>query len=105
MFYRLRQTFHNARFKYATNVLASGPMRCDPKASCAIHTMLSARDTPLYLAAIKSFLRYYPDVAVVIHSDGTLRNADNELLNRHIPGCTLISAEAADGRRTRRTGS
>jgi hypothetical protein len=98
MFYRLKQWYHYNRFKSLTGILSSPPTACDPEAACAVHTMLSARDIPLYLAAIKSFLRFYPSVAVVVHSDGSLSTPDEVVLCRHVPGCKVISTSEADAR-------
>jgi hypothetical protein len=72
------------------------PIPCDPGAGCTIHTMVSKADLSLYLVAIKSFLRFYSGVAVVVHSDGSLRPLDEALLSRHIPGCQVIAADKAD---------
>lgn len=98
MFYRLRQWYHAANFKYRTRIFSSPPITCQPDADCAIHTMLSQRDLPLYLAAIKSFLRWYPNVAVVVHSDGTLQTRDATTVSRHVPGCKVVTAAEADAR-------
>lgn len=82
-------------------IYSSPPLACDPEAACAVHTMLGTRDLPLYLVAIKSFLRFYRAISIIVHSDGTLRPADMDTLRRHIPGCRLISPTEADefGRR------
>src|SRR5438445_565113 len=104
MFYRLRQAFHYARFRHKTGIGFSRPVACSPQAACAIHTMLGKRDLPLYLAAIKSFLRFHSEVAVLIHSDGTLGNQEAEDLRRHIPGCGFISTAAADDRAKKALG-
>jgi hypothetical protein len=99
MFYRLKQAFHRAHFAWRTRaILSSEPISCDPGASCALHTMVSKADLPLYLVAIKSFLRFYPGVGILAHSDGSLRPQDEALLTRHIPGCQVIAAEQADER-------
>jgi len=60
--------------------------------------MLSEGDLPLYLVAIKSFLRFYQDVGVVIHSDGSLSKASESILIKHVPGCRVVSAPIADQR-------
>src|SRR5207253_5987576 len=98
MFYRLRQWFHYTRFKFATGILSSPPVACEPDAPCAVHTMVGSKDFPLYLAAIKSFLRFYPSVAVIVHSDGSLQEHDEVALRRHMPGCQVVSAAEADAR-------
>jgi hypothetical protein len=60
--------------------------------------MLSAHDLPLYLLAIKSLLRFYPSVAVVVYSDGSLDEPGQSLLLRHVPGCRVVRTEEADRR-------
>src|SRR5438046_1264649 len=98
MFYRLRQALKYTRFKFATGIMSSPPVACLGDAQCAIHTMLGARDLPLYLAAIKSFLRFCPEVGVVVHSDGTLSKRDEAIVRHHVRGCKVISAAEADAR-------
>jgi hypothetical protein len=66
--------------------------------------VLGSKDLPLYLAAIKSFLRFYPSVAVVVHDDGKLGPAETDTLAKHLPGCKVISAAAADARAKDRLG-
>jgi hypothetical protein len=61
-----------------------------------MHTMLSARDVPMYLVAIKSFLRFYRSVAVVVHSDGSLEQHHEDRILRHVPGVEIIRFDAAD---------
>src|SRR5436305_5219217 len=87
MLYRLRQALHRGYFRLRTRGIdATPPLACDPAAPCELHTMLGARDRMLYLPAVKSFLRFYPKVAVVVHSDGSLGAGDGDLLRRHVPG-------------------
>jgi hypothetical protein len=105
MFYRFRQALHYARFRHATRDIArTAPIPCDRSAACAIHTMLSAADAPLYLVGIKSLLRFYSGVAVVIHSDGSLGPDDIAMLRQHIPGCTIVSVTEADARADQHLG-
>jgi hypothetical protein len=67
--------------------------------------MLSARDVPLYLPAIKSFLRFYSRVAVLVHSDGSLREPHVRLLQAHVPGIRIILPAEADTRARDMLGS
>jgi hypothetical protein len=91
MFYRLRRFGDYARFRLATRgIRVSPPIPCGGETACEIHTMLSREDLPLYLVAIKSFLRFYRNVGVVVHSDGTLDDACAALLARHVPGCRFV---------------
>src|SRR5262249_42556599 len=95
---RLRQWYHYTRFKRLTRILSSPPVPCEPGAQCALHTVLSGKDLPLYLAAVKSFLRFAPAVAVVVHSAGALHERDGGALHRPLPGCKVIGAAEADAR-------
>ena len=108
MFFRLRNAVNQAYFKYRTRQIhASPPVPCDPDAGCELHTMLSARDVPLYLVAARSLLRFHPGFAVIVHDDGTLDAGSRSAVERTIPGCRIISAPEADdrARRTLGTGS
>ena len=58
--------------------------------------MLSERDVPMYLPAIKSLLRFHRDLAVVVHSDGSLSRSSGVSLQRHVPGLRLIDRGEAD---------
>jgi hypothetical protein len=97
MFYRLRKSLSYSYFQYRTrDILKSAPIACNPDGSCEVHTMLSAADMPLYLVAIKSLLRFHNGMAVVVHSDGTLRDDQIELLKQQIPQCRVVTAPEAD---------
>jgi hypothetical protein len=97
MFYRLRRHLNYTQFRLWTRrIHASPPIACNTEPSCEIHTMLSQADVPLYLVAIKSLLRFYQDVGVVIHSDGTLSEDSEAMLINHLPGCRIVSASSAD---------
>ena len=90
MFYRLRRGLSYVRFRHRTGrIHSTPPMTCRGDAPCEIHTMLSDRDVPLYLVAIKSFLRFCQDVAVVVHSDGTpgqdMRNLHRNITDKTLP--------------------
>jgi hypothetical protein len=105
MFYRLRQALHLGYFRFRTRRMHSTPpLPCDPAAACGLHTMLSARDVSLYLPAVKSFLRFYPKVAVVIHSDGSLDEQALALLRHHVPGVRVVLPAEADERARQRLG-
>lgn len=97
MLYRLRQWAHRKAFRWSTRAIdATPPLACNPRAACAIHTMLSERDVPMYLPAIKSLLRFHRDLAVVVHSDGSLTRSAGVALQRHVPGIRLIDRAEAD---------
>lgn len=74
------------------------PIPCDPRAGCEVHTMLGHRDVDLYLVAVKSLLRWSQELAVVVHSDGSLDGSTLDQLRRHVPGVRIIEPPAADER-------
>src|SRR5262249_48490918 len=105
MLYRLRRRLNYARFRLATRgIYGSPPIPCQEDVPCEIHTMLSEEDVPLYLIAIKSFLRFFPAVSVFVHSDGTVGPHSMALIRRHVPGCRIVSAPEADDRARRLLG-
>ena len=77
-------------------ILKSAPITVNPDAHTAIHSAVPHRYLLAYLFAIKSFLRFHNDVAVIVHDDGSLKTADYELIKSHIPGAEIISRQLAD---------
>ena len=86
---------HKQRHSFK-KVLQTHPMACNSLAETEVHTLVSYHHVFMYLVAIKSFLRYCPDVAVVVHDDGTLTSLDKDLLQRHIQGIKVIDRRVAD---------
>ncbi len=72
------------------------PIAVNPDASTAIHSAVPHRYLNAYLFAIKSFLRFYNDVAVIVHDDGSLKTQDYEIIQHHIPNSKIISRQYAD---------
>ncbi|HEX8200996.1 MAG TPA: hypothetical protein VF590_10945 [Isosphaeraceae bacterium] len=106
MLYRVRNALNYANFNLRTRaVWRTPPVPSEPGAGCELHTMLSARDLPLYLIAAKSLLRFYPSLAVVVHSDRTLKAGHEASLRHHLPGCRIVAAEEADERARRELGT
>jgi hypothetical protein len=105
LLYRLRNAINYGHYKLRTRAIhRTSPIPCDPNAECELHTMLSARDLPLYLVAVKSLLRFNPELAVVVHSDGSLDKAAFETISHHVPGSHLINSDQADQRARRILG-
>jgi len=77
-------------------VAKTPPLRCNPQAETAVHTVTSRHHLRMYLTAIKSLLRYHDDIAVVLHDDGSLDAADVALVMLHVPGVRLIPRNSAD---------
>jgi hypothetical protein len=99
MLYRLRQQLNRSYFSWRTRaILSTSPLPASSGADCSIHTMLSQRDVPMYLPAIKSLLRFSPPVRVVVHSDGSLDDEAVALMRRHVSGIAVVAADEADRR-------
>ncbi|HEY6724222.1 MAG TPA: hypothetical protein VI197_09315 [Polyangiaceae bacterium] len=77
-------------------VLDTPPLACNPAAATEVHTVTGHHHFRMYLAAIKSLLRYTGDLAVVVHDDGSLDAEDEALVKAHLPGATFIDRASAD---------
>lgn len=77
-------------------VLNTPSLRCNPDAEIEIHTLTNHYYVPMYLGALKSFLRFYDNVAVIVHDDGSLAGNDQNLLKEHVKGIRIIDRRSAD---------
>jgi hypothetical protein len=77
-------------------ILKTPCFECNPDAEVEIHSLTCHRDLNIYLLAIKSFLRFYNDVAVIVHDDGSLNNKDILMLKKHIKNIKIITKKEAD---------
>ena len=82
-------------------VLDTPRFSCRPSAGVELHTLTSHRHVCMYMTAIKSLLRFYRDIAIVTHDDGTLTNTDKVRLRDHIEGIRIIEKNVADDEMTR----
>jgi hypothetical protein len=87
--------------KYGDGVLfraigRTPPIAANPHADTGIHTAVPHRYLYAYLTAIKPFLQYHADVAVYVHDDGSLREADKALIRVQVPGVQIIDRAWAD---------
>jgi hypothetical protein len=99
MLYRLRQSIAQRYFQLSTRRLQhTPPLRSDPEASCEVHTMLGTADVTMYTLAVKSLLSYVPNIAVVVHSDGSLTSRDASHIAAHIQGVRFVQHDEADQR-------
>ena len=73
-----------------------------PAVSCVlygrpeIHSLVSHRHTYNYILAIKSLLRFYNDVTVIVHDDGSLTKKDKRTIKKHIENINIIDRDYAD---------
>jgi hypothetical protein len=97
MLYHFRTSLAYRYLEFKTRGLDATPQLASaPHAQCEAHTMLGARDVTMYVLAIKSLLSYVSDLAVVVHSDGTLSEHDRRRVGRHIAGVRFVLPEQAD---------
>jgi len=90
----LRQRMH---LKLLTRpVFETSVIGVESSAEVEIHSLTGHRHLPVYLLAIKSLLRFYHKVAVVVHDDGSLIPKDCQLLKKHISGIKIIHRQKAD---------
>ena len=95
----LRKIYWRHKFVQLSQRITQTPaLACRASAPVEIHTLTGAKGVYLYLAAIKSFLRYCSDVAVVVHDDGSLSRRHHQLLREHIRGIRVLRKEEADSR-------
>src|SRR5674476_403875 len=73
-----------------------------PIASCVlhgrpeVHSLVCHRHMYNYILAIKSFLRFYNDVTVIVHDDGSLTKKDKRTIRKHISNIHIIDRDYAD---------
>ncbi len=84
MFWKLRQTLNRTWFNHwCRDVLKTPPIE-PSKDGVVILSMISHLDLMMYLAAIKTFYRYFKRGEIVILNDGTLTENDRRLLQYHV---------------------
>lgn len=79
-------------------IFKTKPFFCNPEAQAEIHTLIGHKYLEMYLLAIKSLLRFYNDVAVIVHDDGSLSQEDKEILKTHVKGIRIIDFDFADNK-------
>ncbi|MEZ0123225.1 MAG: hypothetical protein AB9Q17_13470 [Candidatus Reddybacter sp.] len=77
-------------------VAKTKPITTNPDAKTEVHSAVPHRYIYAYLVAIKSLLQYHVDLSIVVHDDGSLKQADKDLLAFHLPGCRVIDRLSAD---------
>lgn len=77
-------------------VNSTKPLRCDPASQTELHTLTCHDHVFMYITAIKSLLRFVPDLAVVVHDDGSLTTKDITTIEYHIVGIKVIRRSEAD---------
>ena len=81
---------------YFNQVRRTPPQPVARQSSLEIHSLVCHRDVNMMLTSAKSFIRYLPDAALVLHDDGSTTAEDQALFAEHLPGVLIISRAEAD---------
>jgi hypothetical protein len=93
----ITKKYRNQLFNGFGPVLKTKSIKCYPKSSVELHVVSGHFHLTMFLLAIKSLLRFYNRMAVVVHDgDNTLTHKDIGILKKHIPGIIVISKHDAD---------
>lgn len=76
-------------------ILKTPPLKCNPKASTSYISLVCHRDINIFLLAVKSFLRFYNNVRIII-LDGGLINNDFVVIRKHIKGALIYKRRFLD---------
>lgn len=77
-------------------IIKTRPIVTNPDAETEVHSAVPHRYVYAYLVAIKSLLQYYADLSIVVHDDGSLNQADKDLISQHLPHCRIIERTQAN---------
>lgn len=72
------------------------PMECALTSEAEIHSLVSHQHVEIYLLAVRSFLRFYDQVKIMVHDDGSLSLEDQEFLFRQVRNLRLVARRTAD---------
>lgn len=72
------------------------PLKVPPESEVEVHSLICHRDVNMMLTSAKSFLSYLPNVALVLHDDGSITPGDLALFEQHLPGARVVSRAEAD---------
>lgn len=90
---RARRNDFEVRFR---RIRSTKPLACHPDAATQMHVLTCHKHVSMFLTSAKSLLRFNPDLAVVLHDDGSLTPGDVRTIERHIQGIRIISRKDAD---------
>lgn len=99
-FWLLGQGLTRSSIKISAYPLIKFPDYGRPFASASkraeVHSLVCHKHLGLYLPAIKSLLRFYSRLTIVVHNDGSLTNRDKKILTKQIKNIRIINPEQAD---------
>jgi hypothetical protein len=102
-FIRDSRTIKNQRYrkkgmleKIFVTILETPHLRCNPNAKTEVHTLTAHHHCCMYITAIKSLLKFFDDIAIVAHDDGSLTDNDRTILCEQVKGIRFIEKKSAD---------
>jgi hypothetical protein len=96
----LFQAFNRAMMRCSNQVfrgiLSTPPVDADPESQNVLYSLLDGRNVRAYLLALKSFLRFCPEIPfnVVVQDDGTLGSGWRDELCAHVRGIVIHDRQA-----------
>ena len=75
-------------------ILRTPPMKISNSSDTILFSALNQVNCRAYILAAKSFLRFYPNVSVVVQDDGDLGNKCINELRHHLNGITIYTKES-----------
>ncbi len=75
-------------------ILNTPPLQTNPDSDTIVYCALDRFSCRQYIAAIKSLLRYYNDIAVVVQSDGTLSRECVREIEAHVLGAIVLDKDS-----------
>lgn len=76
--------------------LRTPPVTLNTNSDVEIHMLLNEPYVYLGILALKSFLRFYKNINVLIHDDGSLTENNKKILREHIKGIKIIDLKIAN---------
>ena len=90
---KIMQKHSNLLFR---SILKTPPMSTKPDSGVILYSALNKVNCRAYILAVKSFLRFYSEISVVVQNDGDLDERCLSELRHHIKGITIYSRESMD---------
>ncbi len=82
----------NSNFLFR-RILSTPVITTDPASKVKLYCALNKENCRAYILSAKSFLRFYPDVAVIVQSDGSLDDTCVQEIKDSIKGSIVYSKE------------
>lgn len=84
---------------FERSIKRAAHIKCLPSADkplAELHIVTCKRDLYMAVVAVKSLLRFAPNLGVVFHGDQSLTVSDSNFLQSQIPGCRVVLIDEAD---------